>query len=77
MTRPVFPFTLATFLSHLGVIDAHRQLFGSKAAKDQAVRRADAGARQHGKHGLGHHRHVDDHQVAFANPVLHQNAGEP
>ena len=37
--------------------------------------RADAGAGQHGIGGLGDHREVDDHAVAFANAQRFQHVG--
>lgn len=65
--------SISTF-SNLGMIDADRKLFGSKAAKDKAVWRADPGTGQHGKHGLRHHGHVDDHQISFPYTILHQDS---
>lgn len=47
--------------SNLGMIDAGRELFGSKAAKYEAVWGSNPCAGQHGEHGLGHHGHVDDY----------------
>lgn len=61
--------------SNLGVADADRKLFGSEAAEDEAVWGADSCTGQHGEHGLGHHGHVDDHQVPFLHAVLHHDSG--
>ena len=38
---------------------------GGEAAEDDGVRRADAGAGQHGDGQLGHHAHVDGDAVAL------------
>ena len=54
--------------------DADGELFGGEATKDEAVRGTDPGAGQHGEHGLRHHGHVDDDQVSFPYPVLHQDS---
>ena len=59
-----------------GVVDAHRQLIGGKAAEDHRVDGAEAGASQHGDRRLGHHGHVDDDAVALADPMRRQHAGE-
>lgn len=59
------------------MIDADGELLGSEAAEDEAVRGADPRAGQHGEHGLGHHGHVDDHQVSLPDTVLHQDACQP
>lgn len=62
------------WFSNLGMIDANRELFGSEAAKDEAVWGTDPCTRQHGEHGLRHHGHVDDHQISFLYPILHQDS---
>ena len=51
----------------LGILDARRQRAAGKTAKHHAMNRPDAGAGQHGKGGLGNHRHVDQHAVAFSH----------
>lgn len=59
------------------MIDADGKLLGGEATKDEAVRGADPGARQHGEHGLRHHGHVDDHQISFTHAILHQDSCQP
>lgn len=61
----------------LGVVDADGELPGSEAAEYQAVGGSDASAGQHGDHGLGHHGHVDDHQVSSPHAVLRQDPRQP
>ena len=56
---------------YLGMVDADRELFGSKATKDETVRGTDPCTGQHGEHGLRHHGHVDHYQVSFLYPMLH------
>lgn len=55
------------------MIDADRKLFGSEAAKDEAVWGTDPCTGQHCEHGLRHHGHVDDYQISFPYPILHQD----
>jgi hypothetical protein len=45
------------------VQDPAAQRVGAEATEDDRVRRTDPGAGQHGDHGLGNHRQVDDHPV--------------
>ena len=59
-----------------GVVDAARQLVRREAAEHDRVHRAEPGARQHRDHGLGHHRHVDDHAVALLDAERRESAGE-
>ncbi len=47
-----------------------------EAAEDHRVDRADAGAGEHGDHGLGDHRHVDGHYVAAVHVLPAQGVGE-
>ncbi len=49
----------------LRVVDAVDQGVGRKSAEDDGVRRADAGAGQHGDGQLRRHAHVDGDAVAF------------
>lgn len=56
------------------MIDADRKLLRSEATKDETVWGTDPSTCQHGEHGLGHHGHVDDHQISFVHPVLHQDS---
>ncbi|MNJ45631.1 hypothetical protein D3C77_407370 [compost metagenome] len=59
-----------------GIVDAQRQLVGSKAAKHHRVHRTDTGTGEH-RHGrLGHHRHVDDHPVALLHAQRTQQPGQ-
>ncbi len=60
----------------LRVVDAGCQLVGRKAAEDDRMDGADAGAGEHGDHRLGHHRHIENDAVAMAGAVLHQRAGK-
>lgn len=62
---------------YLCVVDARRQLLGSKAAKDEAVGCPYPGTCQHGKHGLGHHGHVDHHQVSLLHAISHKYTSQP
>ena len=62
---------------HLGrsVVNAAGELRRGEAAEHHGVNGADAGAGQHGDDRLRHHRHVDDHPVAFAHPQRPEAAG--
>ena len=57
------------------VVDAGAQGVGREAAEHHGVRRADAGAGQHGDGRLGDHRQVDRHGVALAHPEVGQGVG--
>mmetsp|Transcript_4163 Transcript_4163/g.12979 ORF Transcript_4163/g.12979 Transcript_4163/m.12979 type:complete len:325 (-) Transcript_4163:2-976(-) len=58
------------------VDDAVAQGVGAEAGKDDAVRRADAAAREH-RHGrLGHHGHVQSHKVALLHAGQLQSVGD-
>ena len=59
----------------LGVVDAVGQRLGGEAAEDDGVRRADAGAGEHGDRQLGDHRHVDGDAVAAPHAELLQRVG--
>ena len=59
-----------------GVADAIFQCFRRESAEYHGVNGADAGAGEHGKGGLGHHRHVDTDAVAFAYAAGSQGIGE-
>ena len=58
----------------LGIGDAGCQFRRGKAAEDHGMNRAEPRAGQHGKRGLRHHRHVDDHAVAAPHAKLGQGA---
>ena len=58
------------------VVEAGRELLGREASEDHRVHGAEAGAGEHRRDRLGHHRHVDDDPVALADPGLGQQAGE-
>src|SRR5207302_1280849 len=60
----------------LAIVDAVAQRLRREAAEDHAVRRPDAGARQHGDRQLGDHRHVDGDGVALLDPVLAEGGGQ-
>jgi hypothetical protein len=62
---------------HLGprIIDAHCQLGSGEAAEHDRVHGAQAGASQHCDHGLGDHRHIDDHPVALFHSEGVQHSG--
>ena len=49
---------------------------GGESAEDHRVRRADAGAGQHGDRQLGRHAHVDGDAVAFFYSQRFQNIGK-
>ena len=59
----------------LGVVDAARQRLGGEAAEDDRVRRADAGAGEHGDGQLRDHGHVDGDAVAGADAQLLERVG--
>ncbi|HVH12879.1 MAG TPA: acetyl-coenzyme A synthetase N-terminal domain-containing protein, partial [Longimicrobium sp.] len=61
----------------LGVADAVPQALRAESAEDHRVRRADAGARQHGDGGLGDHGEVDGHAVALPHAQLAQRVRRP
>jgi hypothetical protein len=52
----------------LGVVDTGGELVRAKAAKDDRVNRADAGAGQHRHRRLGDHRHIDQDAIALGHP---------
>ena len=58
------------------IVDAIAQRFGGEAAEDDGVRRADARARQHADHDLGHHAHVDRDAIALLDAEAAQHGGE-
>ena len=60
-----------------GVVDAGRQLVRRKPAEHHRMHRADPGAGQHRDRRLRHHRHVDQHAVALADPEPGEHAGDP
>ena len=60
----------------LRVLDPHRQLVRREPAEHDRVHGAEPGAGQHGDHGLGNHRHVDDHPVALADAEARKRPGE-
>ena len=60
----------------LRVVDAVGEGRRREAAEDDAVRRADAGAGQHGDDGLRDHRQVDVDPVAPLDPLGLQDVGE-
>jgi hypothetical protein len=49
----------------LGVVDATGELVRSKAAEDHRVNGPEPCHREHGDHGFGDHRHVDDDPVTL------------
>ncbi|MEY3521987.1 MAG: Acetyl-coenzyme synthetase, partial [Pseudomonadota bacterium] len=51
-----------------GVFNPRRQSMGGEPAKHHRMDGANAHASQHGKRGLGNHRHVNQHPVALAYP---------
>src|SRR5262245_28098650 len=60
----------------LGIVDTGRQLAPRKAAEDDRMHRPDAGAGEHGKHRLRHHRHVDDNAVALLDAEVAQDGAQ-
>ena len=60
----------------LGVVDARRQLARGESAEHHRMDGADARAGEHGDRRLRHHRHVEDHAVAFFDAEIAQHAGE-
>ena len=60
----------------LGVVVAVGDGVGAEAAEDDRMRRADAGAGQHGDGQLGDHRHVDGDAVARLDAELLEDVGE-
>src|SRR5450830_1374462 len=59
-----------------GVDDALLQGLGGKAAEDDGVGGADAGAGLHGGHAFDRHRHVDDDPVALLDAARLETVGE-
>ena len=57
-------------------MNAIDQRIGRKSAENHGMRRADAGAGQHGDRQLGRHAHVDRDAVAFLDPKRLQHVGE-
>ena len=60
----------------LGIVDAHRQFFGRKPAKNHGMHRADTGAGQHGNQRLRNHRHVDQDPIPLGHALGGQRAGK-
>ena len=58
------------------VLDPARELVRGEPAEHDRVDRAEARAREHRDHRLGHHRHVDDHAVALLDALGRERAGE-
>ena len=59
-----------------GIVDALAQGFRGKSAEDNAVRRADFRAGEHGDGQLRHHAHVDRHAVALGHAQRAQRVRE-
>jgi len=59
-----------------GVVVAIGDRFAGESAEDDRVNRADSSAGQHGDRQLGHHRHVDRHDVALLDAEFQQHVGE-
>ena len=59
-----------------GGVDPDRQLMRREPAKDDRMDRADARAGQHRHRRLRHHRHIDQHPVAFADAEPGENPAE-
>jgi hypothetical protein len=64
---PRMPASAVTMHLRLRVVDARREARRGKAAEHDRVDGADARAGEHREHGLGHHRHVDEHAVAVTH----------
>jgi hypothetical protein len=58
------------------VLDAVGDGLGAEPAEDDGVDRPDAGAREHGDGGLGHHGQVEDDAVALLDAVALEDVGE-
>lgn len=56
--------------------DAARQCFRRETTEYHRVNGTDPGARQHGDHSLGDHRHVNSHNVATVHVLTTQGVGE-
>lgn len=54
------------------IVDARRKFAGGKPAENDGVNRTDAGAGEHGKDRLRHHRHIKDDTITFADAALDQ-----
>ena len=62
--------------ARLRVVHAVAQRLGAETAEDDAVRRADARAGQHGDGHLGDHRHVETDAVALGDAERLEDVGE-
>ncbi len=60
----------------LGIVNAIDKRVGGESAEDHRVRRADAGAGQHGDGQLRSHAHVDGDAIAFLYAQRLQHIGE-
>ena len=60
-----------------GIVDPLGQLQRGKAAKHHRMDGPQPGAGQHGKQGLGHHGHIDDHPIAGTHTKAGQHGGHP
>src|SRR2546430_7200510 len=58
------------------VVDAEGEFARGEPAEDDRVDRADPRTGQHRDHGLGNHRHIDDHPVAAPDAEPHEHSGE-
>ena len=56
--------------------DAIRDRLRAEPAEHDGMDRADARAGQHGDGRFGHHRQINDHAVAFFDPVSLEHIGE-
>ncbi len=57
----------------LGVVDAGRQFPRRKAAEHDGMNRPQPCAGEHRKNRFGHHRHIDDDAIAFADALVLQH----
>ncbi len=60
----------------LAVVDAILDRLGAEAAEDDGVHRADAGAGEHGDHGLRNHRQVDRDAITGLDTHVLQDVRE-
>ena len=60
----------------LAVVDAGGEFLGREAAEHHRMDGADARAGQHGEHRLGHHRHIENDDVALLDAEVAQHGAE-
>ena len=59
-----------------GIVKPHRELIGGKPAKNDRMNSPQTGTGEHGDYGFGHHRHIHNDPISFADTARRQNTRE-